>query len=183
MSKKTRLVAFFVVALLGVIACNPECRTYAYELESVYGMENNEGQVWFEDGEISWVPGGEAYCVTDDPLLRENYTSYQFSKNTNIKTNYNGKVVTLFTHTIYGTVYFYTDGKVHLYSLGSSVSNIHPDYSAKIKSNTIANTDGTVSVGTSEVETSSSVYPTSTIYVTVTFNYGSAQAEYHVFEY
>lgn len=69
------------------------------------------------------------------------------------------------------------DGKVHLYSLGSFISNLRPNYSATITDRTIHNTDGTFSTGESTVVTSSSVsgYPTPTLHFGIRLNHGSTE--------
>lgn len=83
---------------------------------------------------------------------------------------------------MHGVMYLYADGKVHLYSLGSSISNVHPLYSAIVMSNIIANSDGTASVGMSEVDTLSQFYRCPKMYFTVTFNHGSSQPSYNILE-
>ena len=81
-----------------------------------------------------------------------------------------------------GTVFFYTDGKVHLYSLGSSVESVISNYTATVTSNDITNTDGSLSTGVSTVTTSSSIYAYGTFQFQVKFVYGSSQASYEVKE-
>ena len=85
--------------------------------------------------------------------------------------------------TIHGTVWFYEDGKVHLYSLGSYISDVHSDYSVTIAARIIENTDGSVSRGKSFVYTESSIYPTRSLAFIVEFNFGSAQAAYYIGEF
>lgn len=95
-----------------------------------------------------------------------------------------GRNILLFTHTIYGTFYYYNDGKVHLYSLGSFISNLRPNYSATITDRAIHNTDGTFSFGESTVVTSSSIsgYPTPTFHFGVRLNRDSTEVILSVIE-
>lgn len=146
--------------------------------EETIAYENN---IWIEDGETILSENKISNMIFYDSENRNNYSSYQFSKTSNVKTTINGTTITLFSLTIYGTVYFYDDGKVHLYALGSYVSNVHENYSATVVSNSIANSDGSFSMGISEVSTDSSVYMTPYCYFTVSFNYGSAQATYNMY--
>jgi len=168
---------------------------YANECDVDYEISSNDGNIWIEEGETYWaqcdvgidqIDSGSEIGINNSNSIttRATYTSYQFSHTDHVwYTNSDGKDIKLFSHTISGTVFFYTDGKVHIYSLNGDTSNVHIGYSARVADTIIANSDGSVSVGMSEVETNSLFYPTPLVIFSVTFTYGSAQATYAMSQY
>lgn len=186
MGKRFALVVMFVMFIFSMKSAD----TFAYASETEYEQEKQliTGEIQYVEVEQYCFPSVENVYITDEksvfdaPLLRNSYVPYDFGRTIDYVINDNGSIVTLFRHELHGVVYLYADGKVHLYSLGSSISNIHPLYSAVVISNIIANTDGTVSVGMSEVDTLSKFYKCPKIYFTVTFNHGSSLPNYSILE-
>ena len=187
MSKRVLLIALVVIMNVFLFMNTEETSIYA-GVEDNQDVNRTEGQIWIEEIETTFVSSKDVANkvnvkeTIDVPLLRNSYKPYTFSRTVNVKTMYNGKEYLLFKHEIHGTVYLYEDGKVHLYSVGSSMSDVHIMYTAEVISNTIANSDGSYSMGCSEVETFSSVFDCPKMYFVVDFYHGSAEPSYRIIE-
>ena len=102
-----------------------------------------------------------SYFVTEDApadiknlidLRSSDYTVRPYSLTTTFqKTNFWGNKVDFITIVVYGETYIYTDGKVHIFSMGVSATVYESGWSVSIDTPNIVNTDGTISIGISFV--------------------------------
>lgn len=197
--KRSKLFSVCVLAavVLLIVRVSPENSAYASDI-FVLNNESAEEQVIYSeiisavadvDVNIYKPLSGENVIFSAEPIATQSDNDYtvmhfEIPKNMTAIDSSTGQRILLFTHTIYGSFYYYNDGKVHLYSLGSYISNLRPNYSATITGNIIHNTDGTFSTGESTVVTSSSLsgYPTPTLHIEVRFDKGSTDIGYRVME-
>lgn len=77
----------------------------------------------------------------------------------------NGFALLLYAIKVYGTAYYYPDGKVHLYSLGSSSYIYVDDVQVFLSTPIIKNRDGSLSDGTVCFSVYSSTYDGSGVYL------------------
>lgn len=133
--------------------------------------------VWMEEGELIWERLDEKGIEAVSTLTTESsdYAAYQFEKEfkCRYKKTENDEPIILFKLKISGTVYFYENGKVHLYSMSSQVIETASKYSVTIIDNDIINTDGLISIGNTYFYTTSTKYPQGSYRAYVYFQYGS----------
>jgi hypothetical protein len=180
--KLMSMIATFILALGVVVFVGTNTAVHAADIEISESI-HKEGEIWIEELDSNIQLLDVESVTVDNSELRYSYTIYPFSRTVNIKTVYDGNEITLFKHSLYGQMWLYEDGKVHLYSLGSSVSDVHANFSAYIDSRGIINTDGSSSMGYSDVVTSSSIYTHPCFVFSVTFVHGSNIPIYQTDEY
>lgn len=142
---------------------------------SVIALENG---MWVEESEavLYEVPKG-----TDGiNLAAENgsaYSEYDFEKQFSFYSkDAKGNDLKIFTIAVTGTVYFYENGKVHLFRCGSRVVDvIRRQYEITKYDPKIENTDGSYSSGLVLFVTYDDVYPSGDFAVKVYFMSGSNQ--------
>lgn len=190
---------FLVAVVLFIVKVCPENTAYAGDVLVLNDVSAEEQVIYSEivsvtddiDADINickLLSDENVIFSTESNVTRSgnDYTVMHFEIPSNMTAidSSTGRNILLFTHTIYGTFYYYDDGKVHLYSLGSFISNLRPNYSATITDRTIHNTDGTFSFGESTVVTSSSIsgYPTPTFHFGVRLNRDSTEVFLSVIE-
>lgn len=133
--------------------------------------------VWVEEGELILKRLDEKGIEAVSTLTTKSsdYTPYQYEKEftCKYKETENDEPITLFKLKLSGTVYFYEDGKVHLLSLYSQVTETAPKCSVTILDNEIINTDGMISMGNTYFYTTSTKYPQGSYRAYVYFQHGS----------
>ena len=152
MSKKTSL--FFGILIIMILII-PSSNTYSSDLS--YPADST-GLIWYESEEpiltINHISASSVNVST-----RDDYDSYYYSRNINVKTYSNGQEILLFRHSMECTFYYYpSTGNVNLASLSRSISNINVNCSVMPMNPQITNTDGSFSVGKSVINLSSSLY-------------------------
>ncbi len=198
--KRSKIFSFYFLAaaVLFIVRVCPENTAYASDVLVLNGVSAEERVIYSEivsatddiaDIDVYQLLSNENVIFSTEPIATRNANDYtimrfEIPRNMTAIDSSTGQSILLFTHTIYGSFYYYNDGKVHLYSLGSYISNLRSNYSATITDNTIHNTDGTFSTGESTVVTSSSLsgYPTPTLHFEVRFNKGSTDIGYTITE-
>lgn len=140
-------------------------------------LSEQTANVWIEEGELilERVDEKSIEAASTFTTKGSDYASYQFEKEfrCGYKKTEDDEPITLFKLKISGTVYFYEDGKVHLLSMGSQVTETASKYSVTIIDNEIINTDGLISIGNTYFYTTSTKYPQGSYRAYVYFQYGS----------
>ncbi len=133
--------------------------------------------VWIEEGKSVLERLDEAGLEAVSALATESskYTPYQYEKEFTCmyKETEDDEPIVLFRIKLSGTVYLYEDGKVHLLSLSSQVTETARKCSVTILDNDIINTDGMISVGNTYFYTTSTKYPQGSYRAYVRFQHGS----------
>lgn len=167
-----KILLFQVVLLVTFLFVRPDI---AHAEEDSFSEQT--ANIWVEEGELILERLDETGLEAVSTLATESskYTPYQYEKEFTCmyKETENAESITLFRLKLSGTVYFYEDGKVHLLSLSSRVTETAPKYSVTILDNDIINTDGMISVGNTYFYTTSTKYPQGSYRAYVRFQHGS----------
>lgn len=198
--KRSRLFlfCFWATVVLFIVRACPENKVYASDVFVLNDVPAKEQVIYSEiisvaddidaDSNVCKLLFGENVIFSTEPIAAQSDNDYtvmhfEIPKNITVINSSTGQSTLLFTHTIYGSFYYYNDGKVYLHWVGSYIRNLHPNYSATITGNTMHNADGIFAIGESTVVTSSSVgYPTPTLHFAVRINEGSTDIGYTITE-
>lgn len=198
--KKSRLFlfCFWATVVLSIVRAYPEDTVYASDVFVSNDVSAREQVIYSEiisvaddvdaDSNVCKLLSDENIIFSTEPITAQNDNDYtvmhfEIPKNITVINSSTGQSTLLFTHTIYGSFYYYNDGKVYFHFVGSYIRNLHPNYSATITDKTMHNTDGTFAVAESTVVTSSSVgYPTPTLHFAVRIDEGSTTIGYTITE-